>query len=290
MPDEEVKSEIVEPDDGSVSAEIDDPLYVEPEEEEKEEKQEESKEPEEKAEEKEPEEKETEPEEKKPDEVEALKKELEANKKEIARLGYALRTGKKEEKKADEPAFTDAQLLAIMKEHKDDPTVMLQVFKEVANQKGKEIELSAEKAVDIKTKTGEFEKFLSTAFPNVMNEATPEFETVEKAVDWLHLEGHPFGKYLAVATMQFRALPDLIKKVQDDTRKEVLSKKADDTRKDKIKSNLPPGSGEKSTVKAPTLSPTQMETAKKLFGNDKKAISRYAKMLTRQGGSYTVSA
>jgi hypothetical protein len=230
----------------------------------------------------EPEETVDEPEEEKEDPLEAIRKDydakLEAAQKEINRLGYALRRDKKEPKEEAKPAFTDAQLLAILQEHSGDPTVTLQVMKEIVKTGTKDVEANAEKAADIKQKRNEFERYMETTYPRVLEDGTPEGEAVDKAIDWLHLDGHPFAKYLAIATMQLNQLPQIIEKVKEDTKKELLGKTAETKRKDGIKKTAPANAGtpEKKTT---VLTTEQMQTAKRLFGNDKALIARYASML-----------
>jgi len=235
------------------------------------------------------------------DPVEALRKEFEAKlsekEKEINRLGYALRNAAKpkdsDKKGADEgQQFSDAQLLAILQEHKDDPTVQLQVMKEIARRNDADTLQAAEKASDIKTKRGQLHEFLGKAYPETMKEGTEQYDQVSQAVDWFHLDGHPLGRELAVAGMLLQTLPQTIQQVKEAARKEALAERADQARKKQIKNNAPGGTGDKNKGnKAPALSGTKLETAKMLFPNDAKAQARYAKLVAgaKGGGTYTAS-
>lgn len=290
----EVGDDITEPDDGAIDSEIDDPGYVAPDPGEADEDDDEG-----------TEDPGGDPDEDKPDDedddpLEKLKSELKQDfdsklaekDKEINKIGYALRKATEKGKgddKGDEPQFSDSQLLGILKEHKDDETVLLQVMKEIADSKGKEVEKSAERAADIKTKTIDFDKFLTQAYPDFQKDDTEQAQAVERAVDWLHLEGHPFAKYLAISTMQFQHIPKLIEQAKEEAKKEFLSKKADDTRKEKIKNNAPAGTKPPEGGKPPTLSAQQSETAKLIFGNDERLKAKYAKMIGKKDGTYTAN-
>lgn len=216
-------------------------------------------------------------------------KELEGKDKEINRLGYALRTANKEkvETKGDSEQFTDAQLLAIMNEHKEDPTVLLQVMKEVSKANGKDIEESVGRSADIKTKLVGQTTFLEQSFPDVLKEGTEAAEMVEKARDYMHLKDHPFGDWLAVATYNLQNMPQIIEKAKAEAKAEALGKTADDTRKQKIKTNTPGSSGKSNGAKTPALSKTQNETARMLFPKNKKLQEKYAGMLGKSKGTFT---
>ncbi|MFA5651211.1 MAG: hypothetical protein WC914_08750, partial [Proteiniphilum sp.] len=209
--------------------------------------------------------------------------------KEINRLGYALRTASKKPDKenTDEPKFSRAQLQSIMAEHKDDPAVMFQVFEELAKDAAKGAEVSATKAIDIKNKKSQMESYLGT-IKGLDDDASPVSQRINKHLGELYLEDHPFGKWLAVAADTLMNFKNIEEAIKEQTRKEILGKAADDKRKSTIKNNAPakPGSPSDSSA-SEALTPSQMETAKMMFGNDKKAIARYAKMLARSKKSGT---
>jgi hypothetical protein len=206
--------------------------------------------------------------------------------KEINRLGYALRKTDKEKPKADEPKFSKAQLLSIMQEHREDPAVMMQVFEELAKDAAKGAEISAGKAADIASKKNEMERWLRN-IDGIDDEASPVGQTVNKIIGDLYLDDHPFAKFLAASVNVNMQMDKIIEKAKEDVRKELLGAKAEESRKEKIKTNAPAQTGKPSESASVALTPSQMETAKSLFGNDKKAIAKYAKMLAKsKSGTY----
>ena len=238
------------------------------------------------------------PKEEKEDPLETLKAEnektrkaLEDAQKEINRLGYKLRkTEEKKETKEETPTFSKGQLLQLWNEHKDDPAILMQIVEEMQKTAGKGIEEAAEKKIDITNKKTEMDKFLSTAFPDVIKEDTEEHRAVQGAVDFLHLEGHPFARFLAVGAMQLQRLPKIIEDIKEQTRKELLGKTADEKRKEGIKNASPTTSGKTEKPKAATLTPSQMESAKRLgFDKDPKKLARYAEMVGAKGGTYATA-
>jgi len=242
-----------------------------------------------------PEEKEEEP---KEDPLETLKAEnektrkaLEDAQKEINRLGYKLRKPEeKKETKEETPTFSKGQLLQLWNEHKDDPAILMQIVEEMQKTAGKGIEEAAEKKIDITNKRTEMDKFLSTAFPDVIKEDTGEHRAVQGAVDFLHLEGHPFARFLAVGAMQLQRLPKIIEDIKEQTRKELLGKTAEEKRKEGIKNASPTPGGKTEKPKAATLTPSQMESAKRLgFDKDPKKLARYAEMVGAKGGTYATA-
>lgn len=227
------------------------------------------------------------------DPIAALRKEYDAKiadlKKDNNRLGYALRTaGKKadEEKKEDSPKFSDSQLLAMWEEHKDDPKVVMQIIKEMQSSAVAGVEASAEKKAEIASKKTTVTQFLKSEYPDVLEEGSDLHKDVQGAKDHLVLGEHPFGDFLALAASQLMQMPEIIKNIKEEAKKEVLAGKAEKARKQSIGQNTSHSGAKNSGGKKGrlTLSKTQMETAKMLFGTDKKKIAAYARMLGQSEG------
>jgi hypothetical protein len=208
--------------------------------------------------------------------------------KEINRLGYALRKAEKApEKKEDEPKFSRAQLLSIMQEHREDPAVMMQVFEELAKDAAKGAEISATKAADIAGKKTQMDAWLRK-IDGIDDEASPVGQTVNKIIGDLYLDDHPFAKFLAASVNVNMNFDKLVAARVEEVKKELLGEKAEDVRKANIKTTAPTSPGKPSQSKeAVTLTASQLETARNLFGDDKKAIAKYARMLTRSKKSGT---
>uniref|UniRef100_A0A6M3L6V8 Uncharacterized protein n=1 Tax=viral metagenome TaxID=1070528 RepID=A0A6M3L6V8_9ZZZZ len=228
------------------------------------------------------------------DKVLALEKKLEDAQKEINRLGYTLRKDKKETKK-EEPAFNKAQLLQLYKEHKDNPEVVFQIMEEMNNLGKADAKIAAEKSADITTKKKEMDQYLEKMYPDAKKEGTELYEGIQKAIEWAHLDGHPFAEHLAFGLLAVKNLPETIKKIKEEAKAEALKisekdleKKAEDARKKKIEESKPGNSGKSSeTIKATSLTAEQMETLTRLVGGKptKAQIVRYSKMAGNKTGS-----
>jgi hypothetical protein len=205
------------------------------------------------------------------------------------RLGYALRNATKKSATDDDAnassKFTDSQLLAMWEEHKDDPKVVMQIIKEMQAGAARGIKQDAEKSADIATKKAEMQRFMTAQFPESLDEGSEVHQQLQGAIGHLHLSEHPFGDFLAMAASQMMQMPQIIAKVKEDTKKELLSKNANELRKDAIKNNSPNKGGGPKKGGGLTLTKSQMETARSLFGDDKKRIAAYAKMLANKSGS-----
>uniref|UniRef100_A0A6H1ZGN7 Uncharacterized protein n=1 Tax=viral metagenome TaxID=1070528 RepID=A0A6H1ZGN7_9ZZZZ len=208
--------------------------------------------------------------------------------KEINRLGYALRKGEKKETGKEPPAFTKAQLLELYREHRDEPEVVFQIFEEMTKLGKADAVLSAEKSVDIKTKKTDMDNYIEKMYPDVKKEGTELYNAVQGTIEWAHLEGHPFAEHLAFSLLAVKNLPETIKKIKEEAKKEALKtseddlkKKTEEARKKKIVSSKPSTPGKPSeSAKAVSLSADQMESLKRLVGSNptKAQIARYAKM------------
>jgi len=212
---------------------------------------------------------------------------LDESQKEINRLGYALRTASKKPETKDNSGFSDAQLLEIYNEHKDDPQVAFQVLKELAKNVGKDVETNAEKKAEIVQQKKQVEGYLDRTWPTWKEEGSEVHKHIQKTKSELFLDDHPLGDFLAMASMEFRRIPMIIKQVHEYAKKEALENKAEKGRKDKIHNGKPDGTTSKpSKSKAVSLSQTEEETAKKL-GLDPKKYAKFIK--GARGGSVMVA-
>lgn len=228
------------------------------------------------------------------DKVTSLEKKLEDAQKEINRLGYALRKDKKETKKDEKPAFTKTQLMQLWKENADNPEVAFQIMDEMTKLGKADAQVAAEKSADIKTKRNDMDQYLEKMYPDAKKEGTELYEGIQRAIEWAHLEGHPFADHLAFGLLAVKNLPETIKKIKEEAIKEAsktsekdLAKKAEEARKKNIDASKPAGSkGKGDETKAVSLTANQMETLKRISGGTptKAQIARYAKMVGAKGG------
>lgn len=227
----------------------------------------------------------------KPDKASELeakhKNEIDNLQKEINRLGYALRKDKKDEKKDKETPFTKTQLMQLYKDHADEPEVVFQIMEEMTKIGKIDATAAAEKSVDIKTKRADMDAMLERMYPDAKKEGTELHTGIQKAIEWAHLDGHPFAEHLAFGLLALKSLPDTIKKIKEDARAEALKtsqedlgKKAEDARKKGITESKPGSKGKSSdTTKAVSLTTDQMDSAKRLGLTSKAQLARYAKII-----------
>lgn len=235
-------------------------------------------------------EEEKEEEDEKPDKIAELEAKLEESRKEINRLGYALRKGEKKETK-DEPVFTKAQLLALYKEHADNPEVQFQIIEEMSRQGKVDAQASAEKSAEIKTKKTQMDQFLEQAYPDVRQEGSEIHQNVQKAIEYLGLDGNPYAEFLGFSAMMLHNLPKAIEQIKEQAKAEVLktseedlAKKAEEARKKNIDATKPAKARTGFEDKTASLSAEQLETAKRLGIATKAQLAKYAKFLGAKSG------
>jgi hypothetical protein len=235
-----------------------------------------------------------------PNEIESLRTDLEKKfedfkrvaenekadlQKEVNRLGYALRKAEKDGAKETEPAFTDAQLLQMMKDHQDEPEVMFQIMKEMTRQSGEAVEKSAEAKVKIESTRKGLREAANRSFPGSLEEGSPVYADIQKTKASLGLESNPYGDELSLAIMTLDNLPRLMDGIREQTKKELLGQTADDKRKGKIKTNALADKGHKQSEKVAHLTEGANETAKRL-GMNERQLKRYRKIMeaAKKGG------
>ena len=233
----------------------------------------------------------------KPDKVSELEAKLIKAEKEISRLGYALRKDKKETKAEDkETPFTKAQLMQLYKENVENPEVVFQIMDEMTKLGKVDATVAAEKSVDIKTKRNELDQVLEKMYPDAKKEGTELYEGIQKAIEWAHLDGHPFANHLAFGLLAIKSLPETIKQIKEKVKAEVLetsekdlAEKAEKARKKNIDATKPASKGKKSPddTQAVSLTADQLDTLKRIVGPKptKAQIARYSKMAGNKGGT-----
>lgn len=225
-------------------------------------------------------------------EVAELKTQIAEQQKEINRLGYALRKNKPDEKKEKETPFTEQQLVQLMREHHDDPDVMFQIVKEMTKQGTADAKMAAEKSIDIKNKKGQIDEFILQNWPDAKKEGSELYHGIQDAIAWAHLDGHPMAEQLAFGLLMTKNLPQTISNLRKEieakyekTSKQDLENKAEEARKKKIKEGKSSKSGAESDSSrtAASLTPGQLDTAKRMGFTTKEQLARYAKILNRKG-------
>lgn len=223
--------------------------------------------------------------------IDKFESEISDLRKENSRLGYALRKAEKGAKKepSDDDRFTDSQLLQIMEEHGDDKKVLMQVMRQMISQHGKDIESSAEARADVRDKQKQLRDITTSVYPNAFNEGSETYDNVQKTKTYLGLESNPYGDDLSLAFMGFKEIPNLIKSVREQVKKEVLGEAVESKRRGKVKESAPadPGHKKADVTKTPQ---TVSDTAKRLgFANNPKLMKRYQAMVGK-GGALSAEA
>ena len=234
----------------------------------------------------------------KEDEAEKLRSEI---KKEINRLGFAVRKGEVDDLKAElarlkadkakpkdadeDPDFTDAQLLQMMKDHSDEPEVMFQIMKQMQKQAGKSIEKKTESMAKITETRKELLGITEKVMPGALEEGTKLYSDVQTSKSYLGLEEHPYGDVLSLAMMSFRNVPKLVQNVKDTMRKELLGKGANTNRKEAIKAESLAGKGTKKAA-AKKLTEGENDAVKRL-GLTKNQLKYYNKFIGKNDAVQT---
>jgi len=208
-------------------------------------------------------------------EVDRLRKDLDQLRRDKNDLKKALHEARQEKKKPkddDETVLSEAELLQIIKENKDDPAVMLNAMKYMARQTANGAKKEAVNTVEISQKKQQFDSILHDRYKDYDDEDSPIRKSTEKAKEVMMLKDHPFADALGTAVTVFANLPNISKYWFEEGKKAATDDKVNAAREKQIKDGklTPPGSKSTTPITggSNTLSESQMETAKK-FGFDK---------------------
>jgi hypothetical protein len=166
--------------------------------------------------------------------------------KQLNRKFYNLRKESKEKKAegaetGEKPQFTDAQLLKILEEHRDDPSVTLQVMKHMTEQAARVTKKEAVEDTAILQQKIQAESWLKQNIPQLYEDGSELREKTDEIRSTLRLNDHPLGDFLAVAAAQVSAIPNMIKQAREDERKKALAEAAEASRKAAVKGGGPAG-------------------------------------------------
>ena len=163
--------------------------------------------------------------------------------KQLNRKFYNLRKERKEAPKeggeTENPQFTDAQLLKILEEHKDDPAVTLQVIKHMTEQSAKATKKEAVEDTALNQQKTQAESWLRANIPQLYEDGSELREKTDEIRSTLRLDNHPLGDFLSVAAAQVSAIPNMIKAAREDERKKALAEAAEASRKAALRGGGP---------------------------------------------------
>lgn len=165
----------------------------------------------------------------------------------LNRKFYNLRQERKQKEKeggnADKPQFTDAQLLKILEEHRDDPAVTLQVIKHMTEQTASKTKKEAVEDTVIKQRQEVTQNWLHQNAPEIFDESSEVRATHERMLSELRLEDHPLGDFLAAAAAKMTVIPEMLKQAEEAGRKKALAEAAEASRTKAVKGGGPAGGG-----------------------------------------------
>lgn len=229
--------------------------------------------------------------------VESLEKKLEDSAAAIAaaekRANSAAYVARKASEKKDTPSedgsddLTQAQVVGLMKEHGDDPQVMFNIMTHIAEQKAKGVATEAVDAGNTAKTKAQLDTYMDTEFPDYNVEGTETHKALSDVKGRLGLDKHPYGDFLAMATLSHSQTENIRKNSYDQGVKDALNKKVEKNRGKAIKANQPTPRGKKGTPSKAALSKAHKEVAAQLGLSDKQA-KIYGRLLGNESNTVEV--
>ena len=175
--------------------------------------------------------------------VDDLKAQVAELQKQLNRKFYNLRQERKgkTEDAPEKPKFTDAQLLKILEEHKDDPAVTLQVIKHYTEQASDKTKKEAVEDTALSQKQQQANAWLKQNIPDLYDDGSELRAKTDEMRDQLRLTDHPLGDFLTVAANQMAAFPQILAKAREEERKKVLAELGETARKKDVAGGGPAG-------------------------------------------------
>jgi len=176
----------------------------------------------------------------------------------------------------EEAQFTDAQLLGMIEEHQDDPSVMLQIMKQVSKQTaGNEAETKL-LAAEMTQRKKEMDSYLTATWPDIHDEGSENYQNVQSAKEMMNVAEHPLGDFLGAASMMFMQMPQMLENAKKEAREEALKGNTEIKRKQNIKANsLEQGKKKESS----SVQNSNFNANVKQFGMNKSTAKIYAQIL-----------
>uniref|UniRef100_A0A6M3KZB1 Uncharacterized protein n=1 Tax=viral metagenome TaxID=1070528 RepID=A0A6M3KZB1_9ZZZZ len=190
----------------------------------------------------------------------------------------ALKSTPKKDDSDDDAAFTDSQLIGLLNEHKDDPATLLQIMRHEATQAAKKGEKNTANAIEVSNRVKNAKNFLIQRYPDYYSEGFQGKEMVDTVKKELGIEDTPLGDLYGTGVAVLRDLPNLIRSIKEEAKREALGDKVETTRKNEILTTKPANKSKGLKRESTGLTAQQMETAK-LLGMNKKQMQTYALQL-----------
>jgi hypothetical protein len=196
---------------------------------------------------------------------------------------------KKKDAKEEEVVLTDAQLLGLLDEYKDDKKTLLNVIKYQAQLAAKGAAKDTVSTADIQRKKKEAEDYLLKTYPDLAKDDSELRGAVNKTKENLDLNDHPYGELFGTAVTFLMSAPAILKNAYDKGRKDAEDGVAEKTRKELIKDGkLTPNKGDKGD-KGAKGTPETRDIAAKLGLKSPQQIKLLEKLTASAKGTRTVS-
>jgi hypothetical protein len=189
--------------------------------------------------------------------------------------------------KDEDGKFTDTQLLGMLREHKDDDAVQLQIMKHVSEESSKKIEAKVVDAAEIAATKKQVDSFITKNWPEINEEGSDLRKDVDEAKKMLRIEDHPYSDYLGIAAALVTNLPDMITAAEERGKSAKIKDKNETNRKQSIKDNKLSDKGRK--IGAEVKLPAQAQATAKQLGLTKSQIKIYKQMLGPEKGKQPIT-
>ncbi len=182
--------------------------------------------------------------------------------------------------------FSDAQLLSMLEEHKDDPAVQLQIMKQIGQQAAKGTKTDAVNEVEITGNKRQMAAILSKTYPDLNKEGSEMRTDVDSVKAKLGITDHPYGDYFATGALILQNFEGIITAAKEQGKTEALKIKGEEGRKKGIKASALASTGGKKS-KQVELSSKVKNNIKEIGLNPRQA-SIYAKLIKSADRSMTM--
>lgn len=218
-------------------------------------------------------------------EISKIKAEVDRLKKDKSDLKKALHEARQEKKgkKDEDVTLSDAELVKIVEEHKDDPTVLMNAVKYMVQQQVKGAKKEAVNEVEVSQKKSQFDTLNRERYKDFDDEDSPIRQSVEKAKDVMMVKDHPFGDTIGAAVTVYANLQKITEYWYEQGKKAATDDKVNKAREQQIKEGklTPPGSRGTVELKGSReLTESEIETAKRFgFHKDPKKMKIYTNQI-----------
>lgn len=184
------------------------------------------------------------------DEVRGLRDELKKMNRAFYNLRQEQKAAKDKKPEGSETEFTDAQLLRIMEEHKEDPAVMLQVIRQAQKQELKKHGKALADDMESKTLREHNSAWIRNNAPDVMEDGSDNHQAVTQAIERLKIGEHPLAEFIAVNVLRASNIRAIVDAKVKEEKEKWLAESGEKARVAAVKSGSPAKSKPSTTAGA----------------------------------------